>query len=206
MRSSEGRTLKLTYASAGRTRAVDVSPELSETDIGFGVREPRYLVGISARPASQVGTLGFDRERNPLVSVPRAVVMTLDITRTFLTGLKRLVSGEMSRKQIAGPIGIAEIAGRSLERGWETYLHTMVLISINLGILNLLPIPIFDGGNALLYSVEGIKRSPLSLRTREVVQTIGFTFIVFLMGLAFWNDISRHWSTLVEWMNRAVGL
>ncbi len=82
----------------------------------------------------------------------------------------------------------------------------MILISINLGILNLLPIPIFDGGNALLYAVEGIKRSPLSVRTREVVQTIGFTFIVLLMGLAFWNDISRHWSTLVEWVNRAAGL
>ena len=206
VRSSGGRTLRLTYARAGQARAIAIAPELSETDIGFGVREPRYLIGISATPASQLGVMGFDQERNPMVSVPRALMMTIKITRTFLSGLKKLVSGEMSRKQIAGPIGIAELAGRSLERGWETYLTTMILISINLGILNLLPIPIFDGGNALLYAVEGIKRSPLSMRTREIVQTIGFTFIVLLMGLAFWNDISRHWSTLVEWVNRAAGL
>jgi regulator of sigma E protease len=76
----------------------------------------------------------------------------------------------------------------------------MVLISINLGILNLLPIPILDGGQALLFLVEGVKRSPLSLRTREIVQQIGLTVLVMLMGLAFWNDISRNWSKVIDWL------
>ncbi len=204
--ASEGRTLTLTYARDGRSFETPITPELRETDIGFGVKEPRYLVGISAPPTTLIGAVAIDRERNPLVSIPRAVGMTIDITRTFLRGLGRLITGEISRKQIAGPIGIAEIAGKSLERGWETYLHTMILISINLGILNLLPIPIFDGGNALLFAVEGVKRAPLSLRTREIVQQIGLTFIVLLMGLAMWNDISRHWSALVEWVSRQAGL
>jgi len=75
-----------------------------------------------------------------------------------------------------------------------------VLISINLGILNLLPIPILDGGQALVYTVEAVKRGPLSLRTRELVQQVGLVFLMMLMGLAFWNDISRHWSTFVDWL------
>ena len=75
-----------------------------------------------------------------------------------------------------------------------------MLISINLGILNLLPIPILDGGQALLFTVEGVKRAPLSLRTREIVQQIGLAVLMLLMGLAFWNDLSRHWSSFVDWL------
>jgi regulator of sigma E protease len=106
---------------------------------------------------------------------------------------------------VAGPIGIATIAGSSWQQGWETYLSTLVLISINLGILNLLPIPILDGGQAALFLVESVKRSPLSLRTRLAVQQIGLTVLALLMGMAFWNDISRHWSKVLDWL-RAGGL
>ena len=74
--------------------------------------------------------------------------MTVDVTSMFLRGLAKIVTGEVSRKQVAGPIGIAQIARNALQRGWENYLSTLVLISINLGILNLLPIPILDGGQA----------------------------------------------------------
>jgi len=80
------------------------------------------------------------------------------------------------------------------------YLSTLILISINLGFLNLLPIPILDGGQALIFAVEGIKRSPISMRSREIVQQIGLTVIMMLMGLAFWNDLSRHWTNFVEWL------
>ena len=76
----------------------------------------------------------------------------------------------------------------------------MMLISINLGILNLLPIPVLDGGQALIYIVEGVKRSPISLRSREMVQSFGLAMLVMLMGLALWNDIARNWSTFVEWI------
>jgi regulator of sigma E protease len=77
----------------------------------------------------------------------------------------------------------------------------MVLISINLGILNLLPIPILDGGQAVLFLVEGVKRSPLSLRSREIFQSIGITVLLMLMGLAFWNDISRNWYRVIEYFS-----
>ncbi len=206
VRASGGRALELVYARAGARREVRIAPERKEVDTGLGIPEERWLIGITAQAAAVPGVLGIDRERNPLVSVPRAVGMTADLTRTFLGGFSRLVTGEVSRKQLAGPIGIAQIAHSAFERGWQAYLSTLVLISINLAILNLLPIPLLDGGQALLIAVEGIKRSPLSLRTRELVQQVGLTFLVLLMGLAFWNDLSRHWQSFVDWVRQGAGL
>ena len=159
-----------------------------------------YLVGITAEVANLPGALATDRERNPLVSLPRAVAMTGEVTKSFLAGLVKIATGEVSRKQLQGPIGIAEIAGHAYERGWETYLSILVLISINLGILNLLPIPVLDGGQAEIYAVEGVQRAPLSLRTREIVQQLGLTVLLLLMGLAFWNDLSRQWVRLLDWL------
>jgi regulator of sigma E protease len=206
VRASGGKPLAIVYARGGERHDVQVAPELLEADTGLGVPEERYLIGITAHGSTVPGALGVERERNPLVSVPRAIAMTADITASFLSGLKRLVSGDVSRKQLAGPIGIAEIASNAFERGWFAYLSTLVLISINLAILNLLPIPVLDGGQALLISIEGIKRSPLSLRTREIVQQIGVTLLVMLMGLAFWNDLSRNWTRFVDWVRQSAGI
>ncbi len=205
VRSSGGRSLEVVYARDGVAHEVAIQPELRTVEVGPGLEETRYLVGITAAAATLPGALAIDRERNPAVALPRAVEMTVSITGTFLRGLGKIVTGEVSRNQVAGPIGIATIAGSSWQQGWETYLSTLVLISINLGILNLLPIPILDGGQALLFLVESVKRSPLSLRTRLAVQQIGLTVLALLMGMAFWNDISRHWSKVVDWL-RSGGL
>jgi regulator of sigma E protease len=206
VRASEGRPLEIVYARGGERREVRIQPERKEADTGLGIPEERWLIGITAQAAAVQGAMDVDRVRNPLAAVPRAVAMTADLTRTFLGGFTRIVTGEVSRKQLAGPIGIAQIAHNAFERGWQAYLSTLVLISINLAILNLLPIPVLDGGQALLIAVEGVKRSPLSLRTREVVQQIGVTFLLMLMALAFWNDLSRHWRTFVDWVRQSAGL
>jgi regulator of sigma E protease len=206
VRASGGRALEITYARGGERREISVKPQMLEADTGLGIPEERYLIGITAHAAAVQGAVGIDRETNPLVSIPRAVGMTAELTKTFLAGLKRLVSGDVSRKQLAGPIGIAEIAHNAFEQGWFAYLTTLILISINLAVLNLLPIPVLDGGQALLIAIEGIKRSPLSIRTRDIVQQIGVTVMVMLMGLAFWNDLSRHWSRLVDWVRHSAGL
>jgi regulator of sigma E protease len=206
VRTGGGAPLSLVFAREGRVHEATVTPELIPTDLGLGIEEPRYRIGIRGAESLVVGELALDRERNPLVSIPRSVTMTVSMTRTFLRGFGKIITGEVSSKSLAGPIGIAEIAGTAFERGWETYLSIMVVISINLGIINLLPIPILDGGHALLFIVEGVKRSPLSLRTREIVQQIGLTVLVMLMGLAFWNDISRNWSRVIDWLRSGPGL
>jgi regulator of sigma E protease len=202
VRASKGRPLEIALARDGRTQAVKLAPALAATDVGLGVEEPRYRVGVAARSSTLQGTVAIDKVRNPIESVPRAVGMTVDMTRDFLKGLGMMVTGEVSRNQIAGPIGIAQIAGNAFEQGREIYLSIMVLISINLGVLNLLPIPILDGGQALLFAIEGLRRGPISLRTREIVQQIGFTVLLLIMGLAFWNDLSRQWVRLVDWLGR----
>jgi len=198
--TSQGREIPLVYARDGESHRIMIAAEPIPTDTGFGIEETRYRIGISGEEALVVGSVATDRERNPLVSLPQAVEMTVHITRVFMVGIGKLVTGEVSSRNLAGPIGIAQIAGEAYRRGWETYLRIMVLISINLGILNLLPIPVLDGGQAMLFLVEGIKRSPLSLRTKLAVQQIGITMLILLMGLAFWNDLSRLWSQVVDWL------
>jgi regulator of sigma E protease len=207
VRASGGRTLQITYARDGTVASVSVKPEL-KTVAGpleiEGMDEEIYMIGISHSLSTLPGDERLDLVRNPLVSLPRAVAMTVDMTTGFLKGLGKLLTGEVGMDKLAGPIGIAEIARKSLDRGWQVYLSTMILISINLGILNLLPIPVLDGGQALIHAVEGIKRSPISLDNRMRVQQVGLTMLVLLMGLAFWNDLSRHWNRFVEWLSTSL--
>jgi regulator of sigma E protease len=208
VRASGGSPLAITYARGGATHTVEIAPKETSVPGPYeieGMDQKVYLIGITQLLATLPGSLHVEKILNPLLSIPKAAEMTVDETARFLRGLSRFASGELGTDQLAGPIGIAEIARKSLDLGWQHYLGTMILISINLGILNLLPIPILDGGQALIFAVEGIKRSPISMRSREVVQQMGLTLIIMLMGLAFWNDLSRHWSSFVEWL-RSTGL
>ena len=123
------------------------------------------------------------------------------MTRELLAAASRkIVTGEVSRKQLAGPIGIAEIAGNALQRGLGDLLSLLVLISINLGILNLLPIPVLDGGQAVIYAVEGIRARRSRCARARSSQQVGLTVLLLLMGFAFWNDLSRQWTRLLDWL------
>ncbi len=196
--SSAGEAMPLVFVRDGERHEITVAAESITAENGFGIEETRYRIGIRGGDGALVqGSLGIDQARNPFVAIPRAVGRTVDITARFLEGLGMLFTGEVSRKSLAGPIGIAKIAGDAFRNGWEHYLNIMILISINLGILNLLPIPVLDGGQAMLFVVEGIKRSPLSLRAKLAVQQVGITMLLLLMGLAFWNDITRY---VVDWL------
>lgn len=197
--ASKGRTLEVQVASGGTTRALRVTPRRTTTDITGG-EEELFLIGIQGENAILPGSIAVDRELNPLIALPRAAAMTVEFTSVFLQGLKKLVFGEISRRNLGGPIEIARQSHLALQRGFQDFLQLLVMISINLGILNLLPIPILDGGQALLFTVEAVKRGPLSERTREFVQQVGIVFLVALMGLAFWNDLSRHWAGFLDWL------
>jgi len=201
VRSSEGRTLALTYARDGEVRTTPVTPRLVSRDSGIArMKEDVYLVGIRPYPALLMGETVIERLANPLEALPRASALAWDMTRTFLKGFAHMLSGNVGMDSLAGPIGIAQISRQSLDAGWGAYFSMMMLISINLGILNLLPIPVLDGGQALIYAIEGIKRSPLSLRTREWVQGFGLAMVLLLMGVAIGNDIVRNWSSFFDWL------
>ena len=201
VRSSKGRELSLRYARRGELHMVGVAPRLvTRKGELAGIEEELYQIGVRPHIGSLEGEYEIEKYSNPIAALPRAVDLTLDITSTFVRGLGMLLTGEVDSNSLTGPIGIAQIARDSLDRGWWAYFGMMMLISINLGILNLLPIPVLDGGQALIYIVEGVKRSPISLRSRELVQSFGLVVLVMLMGLALWNDLARNWSVFVDWL------
>ncbi|HEB69579.1 MAG TPA: RIP metalloprotease, partial [Desulfobulbus sp.] len=106
-------------------------------------------------------------------------------------GIVKIVERVVPASELGGPIRIAEIAGQQLEAGWMNLLYFMGLLSVNLGILNLLPIPVLDGGHLVFLSVEGIRGKPLSDRVMEISQKAGIALLGTLMLFVFYNDILR---------------
>jgi regulator of sigma E protease len=204
VQTSGGRPLEITYSRAGRVDHVSLAAR-EETVPGLyeieGMEEKVYQIGLGPAVSTLPGEFEKQQIRNPIESLPRAVSMAWSMTTDYLEGLGKLFTGEVGTDKLAGPIGIARIARKSLDQGWLDYLSMMMVISINLGFLNLLPIPILDGGQAVLYSIEGIKRAPLSMRTREIASSLGFAVIVLLMGRAFWNDLTPFWLRFVDWLS-----
>jgi len=112
VRTGGGEPLRLIYARSGETRTTTIAPELIPTDVGLGIEEPRYRIGIRGAEALMAGAVGMNRVQNPLESIPLAVTMTADITATFLKGLGKMLKGEVSRSNLAGPIRPFSTAGR----------------------------------------------------------------------------------------------
>ena len=112
-------------------------------------------------------------------------------------GVVRLAQGRMSLSSVSGPITIYDIAGQAGAKGTLYFAWAMALISINIGLINLLPIPVLDGGHLFFFLVEGLKRKPLSLRVREVASLVGMGLLVLLMLVAFKNDVERKWDVIV---------
>ena len=107
-------------------------------------------------------------------------------------GLGKMVSGSVPMDQVAGPIGLFYIASKTVEYGWEVFLRTMAVISVNLGLLNLLPIPVLDGGHLMFFAIEAVRRRPPSERFREVAHMVGLALLLILMVLVIRNDIIRY--------------
>ena len=201
VRASEGREFQLSYARKGEVFSVGLQPRLTRRDIGLAnMTEDVFLVGIVSHRSLLPGAREIEQYDNPFEALPRAMELTWEMTSSFLRGLGLMFTGDVGMGGIAGPIGIAQVARTSLDYGFRAYLSVMMLISINLGIVNLLPIPVLDGGQALIYIVEGIKRSPISRRTRGIIQSVGAMAVLMLMAVALGNDIGRNWSSFLGWL------
>lgn len=121
----------------------------------------------------------------------RAARQTWETATLSLSVMGRMLIGEVSWKNLSGPVTIADYAGQSARMGFDHYLKFLALISISLGVLNLLPVPVLDGGHLLYYSIELIKGGPIPERLMEIGQQIGLALLVMLMAFAFYNDITR---------------
>jgi regulator of sigma E protease len=129
---------------------------------------------------------------------PYSVKQTWGYGKIMVMGLVRMIEGRVSTNSLGGPILIGELAAKAGEAGLQPFLQMMALISINLAVFNMVPIPVLDGGQLLLFALEAIKRGPLSFRTRQIAMYIGFVMIVLVLLLAFKNDIERSWQNFVD--------
>jgi regulator of sigma E protease len=194
VRGSEGRTLAIALTRDGAAKEVRVAPEKKRTEVvpGSGYFEDIYRVGVAGTFGLAPGATEIERVRNPLVALPRAVQLTANEMQRFFAGLRHIVSGRIGRDAIGGPIEIARQSKVAWDLGWPYFIQLFVLISINLGILNLLPIPVLDGGQAVIYTLEAALRDRFTLRAREIAQTVGLALLMTLMVFALYNDITKH--------------
>ncbi len=171
----------LTVDRSGGPVETTVVPSLSEDKDVFG------------NPVGRIGVMpsGRQLELGLAESVYEGTRFTFYLTGLVVETLGKLVTGQISAKALSGPITIAQASGESLRAGFLSFVFLMSFISINLAVINLLPIPILDGGHLLFFLVEAVIRRPVTGRAREVATQLGLVFIVFLMVLVFYNDISR---------------
>lgn len=187
VRDSEGRSLAFLLDRAGERMLVDVVPRTEEVD---GQQVARIGVAVRDRPELREAMFVTVRY-GALEGLWKAVRQTWETSVLSVSVIGKMIFGDVSWKNISGPVTIADYAGQSAQLGLSHYLKFLALISISLGVLNLLPIPILDGGHLLYYMIEIIKGGPIPERIMEIGQQVGMAVLLMLMGFAFYNDINR---------------
>lgn len=187
VRQSPGKHLDFDILRDGRHVSVEITPATVEEG-GREIGRIGASVGDTGRSRSEMMTMV---RYGPVAALGKAVWETWDKSVFSLVMIGKMITGEVSWRNISGPVTIADYAGQSARLGLDYYLKFLALVSISLGVLNLLPIPILDGGHLLYYVVEIIKRGPLSERAMEIGQQIGLALLLMLMAFSFYNDINR---------------
>jgi regulator of sigma E protease len=185
---SGGAKLTLTVQRAGRAQTMQLVPEMSSTKDILGQEQKSYKIGIVAATVKDAIKI---KRYDPATAVFKGIYQTWNISRLTLLSFIKIIQRTIPAETLGGPIRIAEVAGEFAEAGMVSFVSLMAIISVNLGVLNLLPIPILDGGHILFLLVEAIKGSPLSIKKMEIAQQIGLAIIVLVMVFVFYNDIAR---------------
>jgi regulator of sigma E protease len=184
VRASKGQKVTFGIERAGKPMQIEVTPDQGASETG----ETVWMVGI--QPKEREEEIAF-RRVGPGVAATDAVGMTVRGSQQVLGVVIKLFTGRISVSQLQGVVGIARLSGQAVRQGVFPLVMLMVTISINLGILNLLPIPILDGGHILLLSVEGLRRRDLSLAFKERFVQVGFVFLVVLFAIVMYHDVAR---------------
>jgi regulator of sigma E protease len=186
IRESTRARMMLKVNRGGQLLDIKVEPRIDEASTPFGEKKKVRVIGIT--PA---GDFKKERTLNPFLALYRGLKRTVSLTALIILGIVKLIQGVVPASELGGPLLIAQLAGESARAGLVALLHFMAFLSINLAILNLLPIPVLDGGHLMFFAVEGIYRRPLSVKKKELAQQVGFFIIMLLMVFVFYNDISR---------------
>ena len=182
IRAAPARTLQLAGMRGGAPMAWQVQSESTVLD--------GKLIGRISVEVAAVNAMVTVRDAFPL-ALQKAVERTWNTSILTVKMMGRMVLGQVSIKNITGPLTIADYAGQTAKIGWISYISFLAFISISLGVMNLLPIPVLDGGHLLYYSLEVLTGRPVSARFIELAQRAGFAMLILLMAVAFFNDIAR---------------
>lgn len=183
--ASDGKTLTVEVERNGQPMTFSMTPTRSERTNIFGEKETAWLIGVQVSGAVRYEKTGF------LESARLGLVQTWNVIDITLTGLKKMITGSVAADSVGGPILIAQMIGEQAQLGIVPLLLLAALISVNLGLLNLLPIPVLDGGAILFCLIEIIIRRPVPEKAQEWAMRIGASLLIALMLFATFNDIMR---------------
>lgn len=185
IQETDGKPTALTVLRNGQPVTLQITPQKGKNEMG----ETAWMVGIrrvQSNPEVSFRKVTFSQ------AVVRSGVLTWRGTQLVVDVVGRLVSGKTSPKELQSVVGIASMAGRAVQLGSYAVVELMAALSVNLGILNLLPIPILDGGNILLLAMEGIRRRDFSMAFKEKFIQVGLVFLLILFAYVMYNDVMRH--------------
>lgn len=185
VRKNAGKAIPVIFVRGDRQYKTEVTPITSTVKNLFGEDVQETVIGVS--PSGKF----FTKDLGLWGALQSGVVQTYEITKLTLVSLVKLVQRKVPLETLGGPIFIAQLAGQQAQEGWANLLFFTALLSVNLGILNLLPIPILDGGHLVFFAIEWISGKPLSLKKREIAQQVGMFILIMLMVFVFYNDIVR---------------
>ena len=182
VRASVGESLLFTIERDGEVIELVMIPRRVEVTDGFGNRQKFGQIGVGRKGVEFV-------RHSPLKAVWAAVEETASLTMATLDALGQIISGNRSAEELGGPIRIAQVSGQVAEDGLVTVFWFMAVLSINLGLINLFPVPMLDGGHLLFYVYEAIRGKPLGERAQEYSFRVGLAMVLSLMIFATWNDL-----------------
>ena len=177
-----------------------ISSKPGDKPIVFTVRRDGANLDVSVTPYREgertlIGMYGRDAtvsyKPNPIEAIGMSIQRNVEMSGLIINTLKDLFTGEASPKQLMGPVGIAQLSGESAQAGWIALLSLMASISLNLGLLNLMPIPVLDGGHIFIMAIETISRRDFSLAVKEKMLFVGFVLLMTLMVTVIYNDLTR---------------
>jgi len=182
---SNGEEIELYISREESVTSLKIKPELITSKNIFGEDVQHYIIGITSSGD------GFSKKLNLFQAFSESIIQTYNISKLTIVSIVKLVQGTISTKTLGGPLMIAQIAGQQAEEGISNLLFFIALLSINLAIINFLPIPVLDGGHLVFFFIEAATGRPVNIRFREIAQQVGIFVLIMLMIYVFYNDITR---------------
>jgi regulator of sigma E protease len=186
---------KISWLRGGQAKSGTIQLRREDWIDEYGEHRPRFLLRASSW-APVVPEPLVDNPSSLQTAFASAVEETFDVVRLIVVGIVRIIEGRVSLSTLGGPITIYDVVGEEAQKGVSYFVWAMGVISINLGLVNLLPIPLLDGGHLLFFAFEAVLRRPLPLRVREIASLVGLLLLIGLMGVAFKNDVERRWDVI----------